>query len=357
MVLIAAVSVAIERIIEFLWTGVDMTAGAFWPLSAMSKRMDELTNQLGESVQPLVVQGTAAAKFLQKNGAIRDDDATNLAKYLATANNQLTTLRKSATGSQRLTSYAAAASNVINSVNAQIAGVVKAATDTTSLDELIDLAALVVGAETTLKERQENKQGLAGKALDDWATQQGEKAAGDWKATLAGKSDAKRELAAMAVLNGTSFGHLRQASRVATSAVEGVADLLATFKSNPGRRLLSILFGVFAGVGIAGVFGLDVLAGAQNAALEQPTEDELTAITLGGILLTGLVMGLGSSPTHEVIAFLTKSKEKRQVDAAPDVEAIDVEGLGQRRNVGIGQETVRSSGKLGFEPPPVIRFR
>lgn len=363
LVLIAAVSVGIERVIEYFWTAIDMTAGSFWPLSAISKHMKGLTDELGATIKPLVVQGTAAASFLKEKGTLRDEDATRLAALLASTDQQLAVLRQSATGSQRLTSYAAAASDAINSINTQITGVVEAASGKLTPAEKVALAAEVIAADRVIEARRENPEKRKGEGLDAWAKGQGAEAARAWKDSLSGKSEADQTTLALAVLNGTSFGQLRHASEVAGVALAGVSDFLATFKTNPGRRLLSIQLGVLGGFAVAGLFGLDVLAGAQNASMEPPVAADLQPATLGGILLTGLVMGLGSSPTHELISFLTKSKEKRKSDAAPDGGldgGVQVQG-GFRplaiRSLGSAEMVTPDDAATPFDPPMLVRFR
>lgn len=363
LVLIAAVSVGIERVIEYLWTGVEMTAGSFWPLSAVSKHMTSLTDHLGATINPLVVQGTAAVGFLMEKGTIRDRDATELASFLTKANEELITLRKSATGSQRLTTYAAAASDAINAISSQISGVIQAASASTSVDDHVDLAAHVIAAEAMMTARRTNPERKKGSELDAWVKVRGDTAAAQWKSGLP-TADTDRDAAARKVLNGTSFGQLRSATEVAGVALTGVSDFLATFKSNPGRRLLSIQLGIVGGLAIAGLFGLDVLAGTHNAGLESPLADDLQDATIGGILLTGLVMGLGSSPTHELIAFLTKSKEKRAADAAP-AGGLETEVAALAGSVGASTQArafataglAASKAAIPFEPPIAVRFR
>jgi hypothetical protein len=85
-----------------------------------------------------------------------------------------------------------------------------------------------------------------------------------------------------------------------------LADVVATFKDNPGRRLISIYVGAVFGLLVSGMLSLDLFA----AALQRPTA------TIGpswlphlGIVLTGLVMGLGSNPTHEVIRAVQEFKK------------------------------------------------
>jgi hypothetical protein len=103
-----------------------------------------------------------------------------------------------------------------------------------------------------------------------------------------------------------------QATAVANTAIGGLQDFLATFKDNPGRRLISIYFGAILGLIVAGFFGLDVFAAASNSPSKHP---ELM------VLLTGIIIGLGSNPTHEVIRAIQEFKkgQKGENTAQPDL--------------------------------------
>ena len=83
----------------------------------------------------------------------------------------------------------------------------------------------------------------------------------------------------------------------------------ATIANNLGRRFISLFLGMYLGLVVAGVLGLDLLQSIFTTSL---------AFHLG-IVLTGLVMGLGSSPTHEVIQVLQswKTNLKTQGTATP----------------------------------------
>jgi hypothetical protein len=106
---------------------------------------------------------------------------------------------------------------------------------------------------------------------------------------------------------------LERDARVANMAVNGLQDFLATFKDNPGRRLISLYVGCLLGLLIAGAFRLDILKAALGVAeVRHPTMD---------MVLTGFVVGLGSNPTHEVIRAIQEFKkgQKGQNVATPDL--------------------------------------
>ena len=99
---------------------------------------------------------------------------------------------------------------------------------------------------------------------------------------------------------------LRNGVALADTAIGGMQDFLATFKDNPGRRLLSLYLGMLLGLLLAGLFGLDVFAATGGAT------DGLPATAGLRIVATGLLIGLGSNPTHEVIQALQEYKKGRK---------------------------------------------
>jgi hypothetical protein len=107
---------------------------------------------------------------------------------------------------------------------------------------------------------------------------------------------------------GDYLPHLKQATETANAAINGLQDFLATFKDNPGRRLISLFLGAVLGLVVAGIFSLDVF----QAVLETPAQGVEGALVDLRVILTGLVMGLGSNPTHEVIRAIQEYKENRK---------------------------------------------
>lgn len=102
---------------------------------------------------------------------------------------------------------------------------------------------------------------------------------------------------------------LRNGVALADTAIGGMQDFLATFKDNPGRRLLSLYLGALLGLVLAYLFKLDVFA-AVNAAGTAPAA--LPASAGLRVAFTGLLIGLGSNPTHEVIQALQQYKQGRK---------------------------------------------
>lgn len=112
----------------------------------------------------------------------------------------------------------------------------------------------------------------------------------------------------------SAFPSLIHASATANAAISGLQDFLATFKDNPGRRLISIYVGAILGLGIAGIYGIDIFAAASNGSPES---------TRLSVVLTGISIGLGSSPAHEIIRAVQEYKKERKVanTAKPDLPA------------------------------------
>lgn len=108
-------------------------------------------------------------------------------------------------------------------------------------------------------------------------------------------------------------GGIDRASAAATSAIGAVQGFLVTFKDNPGRRLISLYAGAIMGVAVAGVFGLDIL----QAVLE-PGPEGLPYPSLR-VVFTGLVIGLGSNPTHEMIRAVQEYKKSQKSENASKI--------------------------------------
>jgi|GEM_PF-1745539 len=116
---------------------------------------------------------------------------------------------------------------------------------------------------------------------------------------------------------------------IAQQTLYGAADFVATFKENPAKRLVSIYAGAMIGIAIAGLVGLDLF----QAILGDPEAAAAPAAGLFpylGVAVTGLIMGLGSSPTHEVIRVLQEIKKSRKSSndpAAPEARPTEIRPL------------------------------
>jgi hypothetical protein len=105
---------------------------------------------------------------------------------------------------------------------------------------------------------------------------------------------------------GSLLPNLRAAAQATGAAINGLQDFLVTFKDNPGRRLISIYLGAVIGLVVAGLFGLDLF---QAVLQSGNVPGNLMHVR---IILTGLAIGLGSNPTHEIIRAVQEYKEGRK---------------------------------------------
>jgi hypothetical protein len=105
---------------------------------------------------------------------------------------------------------------------------------------------------------------------------------------------------------GEASPELKRTLETAKSSIKGVQDFLTRFKDNPGRRLISIFLGAFFGLVLAGAFGLDVFQAVMEGGPER---------NVGHVIITGLMIGLGSSPTHEVIRAIQEFKKSHKSDS------------------------------------------
>jgi hypothetical protein len=101
-----------------------------------------------------------------------------------------------------------------------------------------------------------------------------------------------------------NFPDLQTIADTTSKAVNATTDFFDTFKDNPIRRLVSIYIGVILGLGVASLTGLDVIKATLNYSIP------------GAVALTGVLFGLGSNPTHEVIQLLSEIKLGRQAENA-----------------------------------------
>lgn len=104
---------------------------------------------------------------------------------------------------------------------------------------------------------------------------------------------------------GKATTELQKAIAAAKQGTDLATTIVGAFSDNPARRMMSILLGASLGLLVAGFLGLNLFA---------PILEGESSIVSGvvGILLTGIVMGLGSSPTHEVIKAIQQYKESRK---------------------------------------------
>ena len=101
----------------------------------------------------------------------------------------------------------------------------------------------------------------------------------------------------------------RAAAKTALEVITAVGD-------NPSRRIASLLVSSGLGILVAGFVGVNLF----KAVLEQ-SQGSAEAVLFGkmGVVVTGLVLGLGSGPTHELVKGLQRYKDSRGRTAIADL--------------------------------------
>jgi hypothetical protein len=84
-------------------------------------------------------------------------------------------------------------------------------------------------------------------------------------------------------------------------AIDILDNLLAKMQSNPGRRSIGMLAGTILGMIICAVLDVDMLSAIFGATY--------SGFQLG-IVATGILVGLGADPTHQVIRLLEEAKNQ-----------------------------------------------
>jgi hypothetical protein len=104
---------------------------------------------------------------------------------------------------------------------------------------------------------------------------------------------------------------------IAVESVSAISDFVDSLDENPGRRILSIYLGALIGLAVVLALGLDIFQATLNTS-PQVTIGGITILGVTilanqtwnlGVATTGLVIGLGSNPTHELIKTLQNIKQ------------------------------------------------
>jgi hypothetical protein len=114
-----------------------------------------------------------------------------------------------------------------------------------------------------------------------------------------------------------AYPDLQDQAQSLNDALSKADELLNQVNDNPARRLISILVGSFLGLLAAGILGLDLIGATLGenpwgGSGDPPWWDN--AFPNLGAAVTGLVMGLGASPTHELIKTLQETKKNRKAE-------------------------------------------
>ena len=139
-------------------------------------------------------------------------------------------------------------------------------------------------------------------------------------------------------------------------AADRASAIIASFQDNPARRLAALLLGASIGVLVAAGVGLNLftatLVGPDGSTRDLP---QLVAGTLG-VLLTGVVIGLGSAPTHEVVKSLQTYKDSRTSPSSVTTMVTDMSGFATAgADPAGGDEAVFGQGATA--PTAVLRAR
>jgi NADH:ubiquinone oxidoreductase subunit 6 (subunit J) len=251
----------------------------------------------------LLAAGIVAVGFLSGEPNIKFQDAAAA----------LTIIGAIAVGIERMTETMWAAADVVLNAgwpNKSVA--VRARKLTAQLDE--QLAPFLKEAEKAVSVVS-GATGSAAGLVDPAAAKLGELKSSIAALKAQATSDAGFHKVALTTLTGIEslqslYPNLKEAAGTAQIAVNEAAEFVGTFRDNPGRRLISVYVGVLLGLVAAAVTGLDVF----QATMETAAGGQ--SVFHGGVALTGVLMGLGASPTHEVIEILKTVKRSRQATAS-----------------------------------------
>lgn len=232
---IGSAAVAIERLIEAVWTFIGGVAGTYWPLNLINKQVNAMVGELDSAIKPVYEQANAAIDELAKAGKLVGDD-------IQKAKDEVAALEK------RFNQF----KNELPQDNERVQ--------------------LLVATASQHADYLKKKYNEAAPKID-------------------------------------------QAKSIADASINGLQNFVASFKDNPGRRLISIFLGVILGLVVAGYFRLDLFQAILTPPTDWPKEH------IGYIILTGIVIGLGSSPTHEVIRAVQEYKKSKKGEnlSTPDL--------------------------------------
>jgi hypothetical protein len=125
-----------------------------------------------------------------------------------------------------------------------------------------------------------------------------------------------KQLTAVHTQFSASIGQARTLLSAATETADRATLILSSFKDNPARRLASLALGTSLGMLVAGAVGLNLFLATLVTA--EGSTSALPAMVSGslGIVMTGIILGLGSAPTHEVVKSLQAYRDNRTTPQA-----------------------------------------
>lgn len=262
LALIGAVAVAIERIIEGFWTFVGFAADSWWPLLNIRVHINTF---IAESNAALVSYQTDAKAFVSQ-----------IEGKVSAAQKQLYQAQQDLTNPQPVDPSTPEAARIqptqlqLDQAREELRGLLAVQAKNREISSVLDTIAFMP------MKGVRNSQGVRLTA-----------------AQMTGTIDTLRNL----------LPQLQTQAALAQQSVSMLVNVVDTFTDNPARRLISMYIGAFIGLGAAASFQLDLFQAILNP--DRP-------ITGIGIALTGLVIGLGANPTHEVIRLLEEFKKSRK---------------------------------------------
>lgn len=108
-----------------------------------------------------------------------------------------------------------------------------------------------------------------------------------------------------------ALADIRRRINGAQGGMNTALDVIDAYRDNPARRLASLLIGSILGLLVAGMSQLNLFVAtlSDDGALDGPLGGAL------GVVITGIVLGFGASPTHEIVKGLQRYKEGKDVGA------------------------------------------
>lgn len=108
-----------------------------------------------------------------------------------------------------------------------------------------------------------------------------------------------------------ALADIRRRINGAQGGMNTALDVIDAYRDNPARRLASLLIGSILGLVVAGMAQLNLFVAtlSDDGALDGPLGGPL------GVVLTGVVLGFGASPTHEIVKGLQRYKEGKDAGA------------------------------------------
>ncbi|HEY0071360.1 MAG TPA: hypothetical protein VGE04_15450 [Chloroflexia bacterium] len=111
----------------------------------------------------------------------------------------------------------------------------------------------------------------------------------------------------------------QQGLEFGNAALDIVASVLDSAKDNPARRVIGMFIGSAAGIVIAAMFGLDLFWAVLGKETAFYFGSEPNLLTLhAGVSISGIIIGLGADPTHQVVRLLEERKKQAKKDNRTD---------------------------------------